>query len=209
MNRMHFGLRLLLGIMGVLLLGACQRSREGSPTDGQLSGPYYTNRFFGLSIRVPSGWTVSELKPTFVPPKNSPRPPPPKSSAQSAYQLLMLSEKPLSTAQVNNGSLLVMAEEAAKVPGVKSARDYLARVSQLMIDAPIAYHPVAGMVETKLGGTPAWRMDFTARLGPNKTVNQTYIVCQRHGYALSFILSGTTPAEIQRLEQVVQAARFE
>jgi hypothetical protein len=46
-------------------------------------------------------------------------------------------------------------------------------------------------------------------LGPNKTVNQTYIICLSHGYALSFILSGTTPAEIQRLEQVVQAARFE
>ena len=199
-----FGLALVAG-----LAGACAKTREGSPVDGQVVGPLYTNRYFGLSLNIPAGWTTAEFKPTFSTPGNTPRPAPKTPRDEHTHQLLMLSEKPLDSPQPANSSLLIMAEAAASVPGVKTAKDYLARASQLMIDAPIAYHPVSGIADTSVGGVASARLDFTARLASDKSARQSYLVCLRYGYVLSFILSATTEEELKRLEQVLQTARFD
>jgi hypothetical protein len=91
---------------------------------------------------------------------------------------------------------------------VKNARDYIARVSQMLVDAPIAYHPTTPITEIALGNIRAQRLDFTARVGPAQTARQTYFASWRDGYVISFILSAQDEGGIRRLEQVAQSSRF-
>jgi hypothetical protein len=206
-NRMRvLGLSLSWLLLGCLLPG-CQQHQTGSPADGQMVNGQYTNLYFKFTVRIPAGWSVSELKTIIAPPPGSTNAPSPGRDAD-AHQLLMLSEKPIGPSAVSNPTLLIMAEKTAAVPGVKSAKDYLARISQLMTDSPIAYRPVNGIADLQLGGAPAVRLDFSARLGHQKNGRQGYLVCQRENYMLSFILSGLSEEEIKRLELVLETIKF-
>ena len=196
-------------------MAACSDSKRaplGSPTDSELAGGRYTNLYFHFTLNVPAGWSVGELKTASNRPPGAPTPTAPAAAEVrqevTAYQLLVLSEKPLAPNTGNNPSLLVMAEQTASIPKVKDAKDYLARISQLMTDSPIAYRPVNGITDFRIGGVPAVRMDFSARLGPQKSGYQRYVVCQREQYILSFILSGTTEDDLKRLEPVMQSVKF-
>jgi hypothetical protein len=188
----------LLSLLAILL-GGCSHPKQGSPSDGKVVGSFYTNGYFNLTIDIPPGWSVGEIKPLM----------PPNPGAQVySFQLLMISDKPLNTGSETNISLLVMAEKASSVPGVKDARDYIARVNQLMVDAPIAYHPTIPITEMAIGNFRVQRLDFVARLGPTKTARQSYQSTLRAGYVISFILSAADESGIRRAEQVTQSARF-
>lgn len=198
-------LRLLLGLLGLVWFSSACKQPSGSPVDGQIVGQVYTNDFFRMSVGIPSGWATSGLKP------NLPSVPPAKVSARerNAHQLLLISEKPMGSSTNSNPSLLIMAEKASTVPGVRTAKDYVARVSQLLADAPIAYRPLAGITETKLGKVPAFRLDFSARLEKGRTARQSYIVCLRRGYVVSLILSGRSATELEQLERMLPTVAME
>ena len=200
--------RLLLFLLLWIVCGAaCSKQGDGSPTDGQVIGSRYTNIFFRFTVDIPGGWAVGTSNAATSPTPGAAGGPKTQAPA-TAHQLLMLSEKPLGTSTPTNPSLLVMAEKTASVPGVKDAKDYLVRISQLMADAPIVYHPIRGITDIQLGGAPAVRLDFSARLNPQKTAHQSYVVSQREDHILSFILSGPSETEIRRLEQVLQTLKF-
>jgi len=200
--------------LGAILLAvlaavpACRREDPGSPTDGQVVNQFYTNRYFGLTIAFPPGWAPDVFKPSFVAPANAPSSAPTQPHDAQTYQLLLLSEKPLETHAQTNASLLVMAELMRPSTGVKDAKDYLARMSKFMVDSSVAYRPAGPITETRLGGLPAVRMDFTARLAPNKPGWQSYVVATRKGYSLAFILSASSEAGMKRLDQIIERVRF-
>ena len=198
---------LLVPVLLAGLTASCRRPKSGSPADGRLVGGLYTNLYFNFTVGIPAGWSVGELKTTTAPLPGSTRVPSMNPQA-AAHQLLMASEHPVARGIADNPSLLVMAEKADAVPGVKNAKDYLARISQMMTDSPLAYRPINGIADVQLGGIPAVRLDFSAQLNKQKTGRQGYLVCQRDQYMLSFILSGPTDAEIKRLEQLLQTVKF-
>lgn len=197
---------ILLAVLAVM--AACRKEDPGSPTDGQVINQLYTNRYFGLTVAFPPGWAPGEFKPTFVAPANAPSSAPTQPHDAQTYQLLLLSEKPLETHAQTNASLLVMAELMRPSTRVKDAKDYLARISQFMVDSSVAYRPVSPITETRLGGLPAFRMDFTARLAGNKPAWQSYVVAARKGYSLAFILSASSDAGMKRLDQILERVRF-
>jgi hypothetical protein len=167
-------------------------------------GGVYTNSYFHFTLGIPTGWAVDAIKPAAASGQELPVSARTKGQP-TAHQLLILSENRSAT---SNPSLLIMAEKTAAVPGVKNAKDYLVLISRLMADAPIAYRPMQGIADVTVGGAPAVRLDFSARLTPQKTARQSYLISQRNDHILSFILSASSEQELRQLEQALQTVKF-
>jgi hypothetical protein len=211
------GIAVLIGA-GWLLAGAC--SGGGGPEEpdlGSIENGIYRNQFFRFSLLVPAEWDVADEDTEAVMwdaghVAVSQEDPAVSSAVDGAmersYQLLTLTRFRPDTVREFNPNLLMTAERITHLPGVRNGSDYLAHTARLLLGSPLGYSLVRPAEPRVVGGREFYRAEFRLDTSP-MTIEQVHYATLHRSYALTIVLSGATPADIDRLEEIVGAIMFD
>jgi hypothetical protein len=150
----------------------------GSVRDGVYSNPY-----FGFSCRIPVGWVERTAGM--------------QSNSEDGKSLVLLAtfERPPEVAgnTVNSG-IIIAAESVASYPGLKSAAEYFAPLSE--VTAKNGFEQDGELVEVAIGAATLVRGDFSRRTEKGIT-HQTSLTMLQRGYVLLFTFISDNPDEIE------------
>jgi hypothetical protein len=186
-------------------------SGADSPLDsGTVVNGVYHNAALGFTCKIPAGWVLrteemnargEDAAPTETGRAALDRTAesgcPHKGSCGSVL-LAAFSRPPEARAEDVNGSIVIAAESAAAIPGLKEAAQYFVLVNEAakaqgleMDDEPYDF-----AVETKT----VVRGDFQKDVG-SRVMRQSTLVVLAHGYVVSFTFIGGTEDEVEELVQ--------
>jgi hypothetical protein len=162
---------------------------------GTVNAGVYSNAGFGFTCKIPAGWVLrtDEMKPPEWERGD-------KATADSdkAGRVLLaaFSRPPEARAEDVNGSILIAAESAAAIPGLKEAAQYFVLVNEAakaqgleMDDEPYDF---------TVGAKTVVRGDFQKDVG-TRVMRQSTLVVLARGYVVSFTFVGGAEDEVEEL----------
>jgi hypothetical protein len=102
--------------------------------------------------------------------------------------------------------IVVMAENIAYAPGVKTGADYLFHLGRILERSSVPYEPIGEVSALDLGGRSFYRRDF--EISPPSGITQSYVFAREGEYALGFILTAQDQTERKELLDVVSQIHF-
>lgn len=211
---------LLIAFLAATLasLVGCSRTPEGLPTDGSIKPGSYTNSFFAFSIAFPNNWSEStkavaeqslrERTEALAFARTNGELRQQLAAQGSSHHLLVISQHPWGTTAPSNPSLIIAAEEVEGDGRIRTGMDYLVKVSRLLANSPLPYQPLGELRGVRVGRAKLGRLDLMANIS-GQSLRQTHLARVQHGFALTFILSAGSEAELKRLETLIESLRFE
>ena len=209
---------LCVGMIAALGLSAagCNRSKTGKIDFGVVEGSVYTNHYLGLKISVPQGWSVqdNEAKKALLEGgkqitagKDANLRAAMDASELNSVPLLIMFKYPVGSAVNFNPSFSSVAEKVSQMPGITRGSDYLFHVKKILLQAQIKY-TIADVIRTeKIGDASFDVLDATMSAG-KLFVYQKYYATIMKGYALSLIVTYTTPDELKELQSLLSSITF-
>ena len=153
----------------------------------------YRNPFFGFSYKAPYGWVdrTQDMQEVSEPGK-------------SMVLLAMFERPPEAAGDTVNSAVVIAAESVALYPGLKTATDYFAPLTELTTSK--GFKVVNEPYEYSLGTKPLVRGDFSKEVG-KLTMYQASLVALQKGYILSFsFVAGSSEEVDQLIEKLVFAS---
>jgi hypothetical protein len=209
---------LCVGMVAVLALsiGGCDRKPAGKIDFGAVEGSVYTNRYLGLKIPIPQGWSVQDNKAKkalmesgkqMTAGKDANLKAAMEASELNSVPLLMIFKYPVGSAVDFNPSFTSVAEKVSQMPGITRGSDYLFHVKKLLQQAQIKYS-IADAIRTEMiGGVSFDVLDATLSVG-NTVVNQKYYATIMKGYALSLIVTYNSTDDQKELTSLFSSIAF-
>ena len=186
-------------LLSVLLVG-CGKKASDEIDFGGFAKSVYTNKYFGLSVTVPSDWNIQDqesqkrimsLGKKMMAGDDKNLKAALNASELQTVNLLTAFKHPVGSPVPFNPNIIVVAEMVRQMPGIHRGKDYHYQVKKML---------EAGQMQISFP-----REDYTERLGRVEfdvmdqemkirglTIKQRYCTTIKKGYALSFILSFTT-----------------
>jgi hypothetical protein len=168
---------------------------------GAVSAGVYRNSGFGFSCKIPAGWVLrtDEMNASSDGGAKAGSGPAAADSGKAGGVLLAaFSRPPEARAENVNSSILIAAESAAAIPGLKDAAQYFVLVNEAakaqgleMDDDPY---------EFVVGTKTVVRGDFQKDVG-TRVMRQSTLVVLARGYVVSFTFIGGTEDEVEELVQ--------
>ncbi len=198
------------------MVTACSASDEPSPADATLTETTYENTYFGFTLPLPSGWSVAtpeaeehirEIGKQALASDDPQLRASIEASAPKTFQLLTLTEHPVGAPVAFNPTIVVLAENVAHAPGVKTGADYLFHLAANLARGSIPYEPLGEVSATELGGRPFHRMDF--EVAPPSGISQSYLFAREGTYVLGFVATARDQVELKELLGLVSQVRFD
>jgi hypothetical protein len=212
-QRAAIGVALFVSI--ALINMACRSADQSSPTDGTLTDDAYENAYFGFTLPLPAGWSVATPQ-TEEHLREAGRralvgdDPQLQASVDSAtaktFQLLTVSEHPVGAPVPFNPIIVVMAENIAHAPGIKTGADYLFHLGGILERSSIPCEARGEVSAVDLGGRTFHRRDF--EISPPSGIVQSYVVAREGEYALGFVLTARDQTELEDLLSLVSKTDF-
>jgi len=174
---------------------------DSSLDSGAIVNDVYRNAAFGFTCKIPAGWVLrtEEMNAREGEGANADAGRMATDAAKAGRVLLAaFSRPPQARAEDVNGSILIAAESAAAIPGLKEAAQYFVLVNEaakaqgLEIDD----EPYDFVVGTKT----VVRGDFQKDVG-TRVMRQSTLVVLARGYVVSFTFIGGTEDEVEELVQ--------
>lgn len=201
---------LVVGSIAMLLAG-CSEPSPAELDRGEVTGGVYRNSFFELELAVPAEWSVTkgnseeimwkagelgvkEQAPDLGEGVDA--------SRDRTERLLTLTRFEPGTRIDLNPNLLLMGERIDHLPGLRNGDDYLLHNATTLVN-DLGYELVRPAHPVEIGGRGFHRADL--RLGE---VTQSFIATLKGPYALTVILSATTPEQMRELEALAASIRF-
>lgn len=163
------------GLDAAMLVRGIMTSAVDRPENGKIAGGRYTNDYFGLSYRLPPGWTVGE------------RGPDPSQSAYYVLSTLVPEGAPNATIMIAAQDMFFAGKPYASV--ADEARDFrksLLTVAGMTVDPDVA--------EMKVGDHALYRVDYNG-VGLYRSMVAAEIRC----HVVSFNVTSRDPALLERL----------
>lgn len=186
----------LVALMFISGLAAAQTHVQADapdrPDPGSLTGSTYTNKYFGLSITVPSGWQVqdsaykkqlSEKGKELVTSDNQNTKSELEKAVDNVLNLLSTTQYPPGTSGVLNSSFICGAE---KVPGIKTDDDYMLALKNTLPYSQVPQTITRDVHTEQIGGVPFLVIELQTKM-TGVTVNEKYCAHLIKGYVLFFI----------------------
>src|SRR5437868_10084836 len=167
-------------------------ARSATPDAGSMNDGVYRNPFFGFSYKAPYGWVdrTQDMQEGSEPGK-------------SMVLLAMFERPPEAAGDTVNSAVVIAAESVALYPGLKTATDYFAPLTELTTSK--GFKVVNEPYEYSLGTKPLVRGDFSKEVG-KLTMYQASLVAPQKGYILSFsFVAGSSEEVDQLVEKLVFA----
>jgi len=176
---------LLFG-MALLLLSSCKNDQPKFPASfdlGEYENGVYHNNYFDLSVPLPDSFHVQSQEETnrlmnlgieaIGETDAGFRKKLIASAVQNAY-LLAAFKYPIGTDTIDfNPSIIVVAENIKRVPGVKTGKQYLENTQKLLKKADMDYSFSSQIEQQNIGGKPFAYMEGSITLG-DVTITQLY-----------------------------------
>lgn len=204
-----------------VLAGCGDRKKVGSASDeidfGVVEKSVYRNKYFGLSMNIPPGWSVQDqdakkklmdmgrellsgddknLKATL------------RVSEMQSVDLLTVFKHPVGTPVSFNPNIICVAEQIRHLPGIKRGKDYHFHTKKVLQSSQLKVSFPKEIYAEQIGGMEFDIMTSHMRVA-GQTVKQKYYAIVLKGYALVFIVSFSTDEEESELQKVVESIRFQ
>jgi hypothetical protein len=183
---------------------------------GTLDGMVYKNAYFGLTVTVPDKWQIQSSEVTRSMQERG------KetlagddenfksmldASEKDSVNLITVFKFPLGAQVTSNPAFLCVAEKISMFPGITKGEDYLYHTRQLLAKSKVKYVFEEKVDHIMIGDVPFDVQSGVISFG-NMSITQRFYVTIMKGYALSFVISGTTPAELKELEVIMKKVAF-
>jgi hypothetical protein len=117
-------------------------------------------------------------------------------SGQSAVLIALFERPPEAAGDSINSAIVIAAEKMSSYPGLKSADEYAARVTELTTAK--GFKPSGDPQEIVIGAHKLVRADFKREMG-SLTMYQSTLAMISKGYIASFTFIGGSEDEVQTL----------
>ncbi len=207
-----------VGMVAVLALSVagCDRKSSGKIDFGAVEGSVYTNHYLGFKIPIPQGWSVQdnaakkallESGKQMAAGKDANLKAALDASELNSVPLLIIFKYPVGSAVDFNPSFSSVAEKVSQMPGITRGSDYLFHVKKILQQAQMKY-TIADTIRTEtVGGVSFDVLDATLSAG-SLVVNQKYYTAIMKGYALSLIVTYSTPDDQKELTSLLSSIAF-
>ncbi len=206
----------LIFTLCVLLLAGCGKEASNEIDFGSVKNSIYQNGYFGLSLPLPSEWSVqdqqmrqrlAETGTKMVAGEDKGMKAILKASELRTVNLLAAFKHPVGTPVPFNPSIACAAERVHDMPGIKRGKDYHFHAKKLMESGQVKFEFPKEISTEKLGGVDFDVMHVSMTIG-SSTVRQKYYASVMKGYVLILVVSFTTADEESALQKIVDGASF-
>lgn len=163
-----------------------------TPDAGQVTSGVYRSAFFGFSYKLPFGWVdrTEEMRPASEDP------------TKGLVMLAVFEHPPEAKAETINSSVVIAAEPVTAYPGLKSAAQYFAPLSEVITQQ--GFKAANDPYEFPVDGRAIVRCDYSKPVGA-ATMQQSTLALLTKGYLVSFTYIGGSEDEVTEL---IEALRF-
>lgn len=183
---------------------------------GEIENGIYKNEYFNMSIEVPKGWAVqskaaltqlSDRGGELIAGDDKNLRAVLKESEKQSVHLFAFFKYEQGTPVDFNPSIIAVAENVAYMPGIKSGSDYLYHVKKLLQAGRLKYSFPKEIYTKEISGISFDVMPAEIAV-TDKVIYQNYYAARIKDYALGFVLSYSSEAEINELNQIVDQLKI-
>ena len=211
-------MKLLVSLFLLILLAGCRQPGIPDSFDyGKIENSIYKNSYFKFEIPVPATWALQTREQMdsslqrghkIIEESNRELTPALKASEiNSAILLSIFRYKPDSITDEPNYSMMIVAENVSRNPGIKSGSDYLESSRKLMKKANLPYE-TSNVHHQKLGNREFDVMTVTIKT-QGLEIEQLHCLTVIKGFALGIIISYANSQQEQKLKNIIQGIRFQ
>lgn len=181
---------------------------------GTVKDNEYTNKFFNIKVSVPQGWKVQSQEQNkalmaegaeMAAGDNAGLKKALKASEVNSASLLTVFQFDVASTQGYNPNFLMVADNLAKAPMIKTAKDYLDQTKTLMKSSQMPIKTMSDSYEKRtVNGIDFTTMDITMDINGTE-VYQKYMCTVKDGFAIGFIYSYVDQNQKSALEKVVSS----
>lgn len=210
-------LRLLCALALCAMSFGCQEKVVDEIGFGAVEDGVYRNKYFGMAVAIPSGWSIQDRKSTdaiaeigekAIAGDDENMQAVLKAGDIRTLYLLTVFRHPLGTPVEFNPSIICVAERIRHMPGIKRGSDYLFHARKLLEAGQMKFTFPGEVYPETIGGVEFDVLEVHTSL-PTGTVKQKYYATVIKGYALNLILSFGTEEEESALDAILGSATFE
>ncbi len=212
MNRIY-----VLVSVWIVLFAGCRKRASDEINSGAVENSTYRNDYFGLSVKLPSEWSVQDketqqklmnlgrkrvqgddknLKAVI------------KASEMQTVNLFAAFKHPIGTPVPYNPNIMCLAERVRHMPGIKRGKDYHFHSKRLFESSQMEVSFPKEVSTEELGGHDFDVMYVELPI-TGMTIRQKHYATIMKGYALVFIVSFTNGEEESALDNVLSSVTFE
>lgn len=210
-------LRLFILIITICLtLTACDNKPPETIEYGVLKEGLYTNKYFNMSIQLPQDWAIQskaaqkqimESGMEMVTGDNKNLKQALKANEQQSLNLFAVFKHKLGTPVRFNPSIIAVAEKVSHTPGIERGADYNFHVKNLLKSGKLPYQFTDETYTQDISGISFDIMPATITTNEIE-VSQKYFSARIKDYVLGFVISYTTPAEENSLNDIIATMQF-
>lgn len=214
MNQARVALVLLLATMA--FSPGCGRKAVDEIDFGNVSNSVYQNKYFGLTVALPAGWSVQdqttrqrlmELGGEMVAGDDKNLKAAVKTSEMTTVSLFAAFKHPVGTPVPYNPNIMCLAERVRHMPGMKKGGDYLFHAKRLLQSSQIQVSFPKEISTETIGGQQFGVMHIETSMA-GMTIRQKYYAAITKGYALAFIVTFTNDEEESSLNNILKTVTF-
>jgi hypothetical protein len=211
--------RTAVGVIALVLLSQLANAQAQSvsapraaetPDLGSVSGSTYTNKYFGLTLTLPAGWSVqdsivkkqlSEKGKELVTSDDAATKSELNQAVDNTLNLLTAFEHPPGTSEQN--AMVICGAEKPAV-GVKTDADYMLALKNTLKYAQVPITIEKEVYTEQIGGAAFSVIDFKTTY-PGVVLNQKYYAHIVKDHVLFFIITYQTPEQLKTLQESLKS----
>ena len=207
----------VLVMVWIVLFAGCRKRASDEIDFGAVENSTYRNDYFGLSVKLPSEWSVQDketrqklmdLGRKMVQGDDKNLKAVIKASEMQTVNLFAAFKHPIGTPVPYNPNIMCLAERVSHMPGIKRGKDYHFHSKRLLESSQMEVSFPKEASTEELGGHNFDVMYVEAPIA-GMTIRQKHYAAIMKGYALVFIVSFTNGEEESTLDNVLSSVTFE
>jgi hypothetical protein len=203
-------------IVLAMLLAGCGKKASDEIDFGTFNNSTYKNNYFGLSVTIPSDWSIQDqdaqrrlmkLGGKLISGDDKNLQAVLKASELQVVNLFGVFKYAQGSPVTFNPSILSLAENVHQLPGIKRGKDYHFHARKVLESGQMQISFPKDIYTQQLGGVDFDVME-TEMSVRGMVIKQKYYATIMKGYALCFIQSFTTNEEEASLQKVLDTVTF-
>jgi len=183
---------------------------------GTVANSVYTNHFLGMTVNIPKDWSIQDkdaqdrlkqLGEKIVTGEDKNMQAIVKASELQTVSLFAAFKFPYGSPVAFNPSVMSVAENVRQFPGIKTGKDVLFQVKQMLESGQLTMSFSKDSYTKKLGGVDfdVLESETTVR---NLVVKQKYFVTLIKGYSLSIVATYMTDEDLDSVQKILDSVTF-
>jgi len=211
MRYVGIGLAIVAGLC-VLTGGGCGKKPAAQMDGGRFEGPLYRNDYLGMTITIPSDWSIQDPQTTrqlartgerMIAGNNENMRAALEAGESRTVNLFNVFKHAPGSPVPYNPNMYAVAENIAHAPGIKTGSDYLFHARRLLEAGQMRFSFPREVYTETLAGVEFHVMSVEMEVPPTGKVMQEYFATVRKGHVLVFILSFVTEEEKTELRNIL------